>query len=526
MQSFAQHKWCHSSTLWLVRMMHQLTENFLQLGRLQTEWSTSTSDEVQAEEKDRLRKDIRNTVLITHKLQSCHELGALGPDGWIYEAVRLTSLLYCHAIWARVPLYQAAKQACTVHDHTSDSSQVVERQNGCRVTPEMIHAALQNTPMKEVWDRMAGVLYWVLMVSASACHTPVTSTISEGGSPTVEEHSGTVVPRDLLRRRANEMAPRSGSAPATAFPGGFAPPEAPATTMAPHDTWLAQPNTTQAFSDFTFTMDPPSASATTDFAQQSFTSAPMNASASVPVQAHPFGTPGRIFQEYLESTGGVRGSSPSTIDSGRGAGIWTAGHSGPASGTHTPSPPSSVPSSIGVGAFSAINAQPNTSFSYSSNQPYTTAPTSNPGTTTGIMYAPQPQQQQQQATFPSATSPPSQGDNGAAPWESWSGTLFADTTSGAQQSQSFQATPTQSRRTQPQTSTDSHGERGKRMRRAFTAPEHVGQEETAKEQRAFVKRYLTANAVRVSILLRFEHTAAIVGGVVKLGNMEKYLSGS
>ncbi|PSK42103.1 hypothetical protein B9Z65_4017 [Elsinoe australis] len=139
--------YCKRETLKLVVLMHDLTQLVLQLGQLERKMQGAVRAAVF---DDRIRIIIESTHLMPQiSAESTAE------EDWIYESVRLTAVLFCHAVSQRRPLHR--NLACT--------SPIK-----CRVTPTMIQSALKRTPIKPLWGHLAGVLYWVLMIASAACH--------------------------------------------------------------------------------------------------------------------------------------------------------------------------------------------------------------------------------------------------------------------------------------------------------------------------------------------------------------------
>ncbi|KAG8626093.1 hypothetical protein KVT40_006494 [Elsinoe batatas] len=151
LQAIARTPHCSPGTFELVRLMHELIEMV-----------------------SKLRDDERQRRKYSHSHQQsgrrgdgallaiCEQVHAMKPlqmntdseAGWIYESVRLTSLLLCHAVMRRTSL--RASTPCSLRPD-------------CIATPTMIQNAVKRTSIKSVWDHLAGVLYWVLMVAATAC---------------------------------------------------------------------------------------------------------------------------------------------------------------------------------------------------------------------------------------------------------------------------------------------------------------------------------------------------------------------
>jgi hypothetical protein len=100
-------------------------------------------------------------------LPSAHTPGLAISGDWVYEACRIASLIYTAAIVERVPFSTAAgSPVSTLGDpaHPNTPPRLVES----------LYETLERCDMFDVWDDMAGVLYWTSSVGAAAARTPPT----------------------------------------------------------------------------------------------------------------------------------------------------------------------------------------------------------------------------------------------------------------------------------------------------------------------------------------------------------------
>ncbi|PNS20316.1 D-arabinitol dehydrogenase 1 [Sphaceloma murrayae] len=158
MRRLAASTLCRPETLRMVVLMQELTVKVIRLHELEErEMGDILIAKDHALEKARLNDKIWNLILRTHEMPGAVDLHTDSASDWIYETVRLTSLLFCHAVWHRKPLH--ADLQCSL---------------GCRqiITPEKIQEAVLRTPIRTAWGLLTGVMYWVLMIGAAACHDP------------------------------------------------------------------------------------------------------------------------------------------------------------------------------------------------------------------------------------------------------------------------------------------------------------------------------------------------------------------
>lgn len=168
LKAVASSPMCSIPTHRLLYLSLQLTERFLQLDRMKDIASTDVGSTAGEFGKDELEKIIYKISIDIHGLPASSTPGHRGYNDSVYESIRLATLLYCHAILHQVPVHKASGLRCML-DHGA----------GCMSNPDLIQQAICKTNLSDAWDRMAGVLYWVLLVAGAACHKDVKITASE-----------------------------------------------------------------------------------------------------------------------------------------------------------------------------------------------------------------------------------------------------------------------------------------------------------------------------------------------------------
>lgn len=84
-------------------------------------------------------------------------------DRYMFESVRLASLIYAHALANKIPFSEAASQVRS-SDSVSESGEQVESM------PMQIKRALMRTDVSFCWDHLAGVLFWVTLIAGAAAN--------------------------------------------------------------------------------------------------------------------------------------------------------------------------------------------------------------------------------------------------------------------------------------------------------------------------------------------------------------------
>ncbi|KAL9090723.1 MAG: hypothetical protein Q9165_005211 [Trypethelium subeluteriae] len=180
---------CNPHTYELLTEMRDLTNHFCAegktlealeakaQGRGGVESSLAAEDYQQQQEEAR-RKFHRISSRIFQKVARLHS--ALEPDrdetnDWYYEAVRLTSCIYTHALTYHQPFSIAAAALGTTR--ATENGRPVE------VTyPRALMLALIKSGIDDCWADMAGVLFWITLVGSAAGRRqrPATATPTPG----------------------------------------------------------------------------------------------------------------------------------------------------------------------------------------------------------------------------------------------------------------------------------------------------------------------------------------------------------
>lgn len=114
-------------------------------------------------------------------LPSAYTPGLPTSGDWIYEACRLTALIYTAAIIMLVPFSVAAdpyRNPLLSGSRAPRNLQASGHPRMARLT-ESLYQVLERTDMSNLWDNMPGVLYWVCAVGAAAARTPTPITIPQ-----------------------------------------------------------------------------------------------------------------------------------------------------------------------------------------------------------------------------------------------------------------------------------------------------------------------------------------------------------
>lgn len=110
-------------------------------------------------------------------LPSAYTPGLPTSSDWVYEACRLAALIYAAAIIMQVPFSVAADRSCNRMLFDPDHSN--PNHGGHTPLVELLYEVSKLTDISNVWNDMAGVLYWVSAVGAAASRTPATLDMSQ-----------------------------------------------------------------------------------------------------------------------------------------------------------------------------------------------------------------------------------------------------------------------------------------------------------------------------------------------------------
>ncbi|KZM25172.1 hypothetical protein ST47_g3671 [Ascochyta rabiei] len=191
--TIANDAYCSSSALELLCDMRDLTNLFLKHNAALN--ATYDVDAMDIEHLHPIPDDYEARVLeIQMRMASrpsAHTPGVLVSGDWIYEACRITALIYTAAIVMGVPFSVAADPNCV---DLFDTPTYFSRRDSCagsHRTPltEALHETLQRTDTNNLWKNMSGALYWVSAVGAAAARTPSTMNMAQQKKPGADAYS-------------------------------------------------------------------------------------------------------------------------------------------------------------------------------------------------------------------------------------------------------------------------------------------------------------------------------------------------
>lgn len=188
MLHLAKDKFCTPETLALVQLMNRLTNVVVKL-----------SENTISDDDEESHAEICAIAWQVHQYKPQQLTLDASPLDSIYETTRRVALCYAHAIYGRHCLHE--RQRCNWH---LPDGQVCDS-----ISPRMIYCAVRSSPIDVIWNRLAGVLYWILMIgSASAPHS---SALPDDLSqiPTPRQDSKTPSPIDTTRQGRRASTHRS-----------------------------------------------------------------------------------------------------------------------------------------------------------------------------------------------------------------------------------------------------------------------------------------------------------------------------
>jgi hypothetical protein len=97
-------------------------------------------------------------------------------NDFIYEACRIVAIIYAQAIVEQEPFSKVGALHYFpggVGSRATASGTNATSQSAARPLIDQLHEALKNTDLANVWNDMAGVLYWVCAVGAAAARRPI-----------------------------------------------------------------------------------------------------------------------------------------------------------------------------------------------------------------------------------------------------------------------------------------------------------------------------------------------------------------
>lgn len=115
------------------------------------------------------------------QLPSAHTPGIAVSGDWVYEACRITAIIYTTAIAMRIPFSVAANPtyANLLEPSTPSSNWGSDEQFIKPHLTETLYETLQRADTSNVWKSMSGVLYWVSAVGAAAARVPSTMNMAQ-----------------------------------------------------------------------------------------------------------------------------------------------------------------------------------------------------------------------------------------------------------------------------------------------------------------------------------------------------------
>ena len=154
---------CSNETYQLLCDMHELTQTFiLRWGYVSDGYSASAASEIRS--YDAHMQQIYTQRILTLPMKDSE------PSDWVYECVRLTSLILCRSMLQGVPLSESASivpaSSSQLSMNLSPDSYVHD--NGYTML-SALHNALENTDKTDCWGELGGVFLWICLLGGAAC---------------------------------------------------------------------------------------------------------------------------------------------------------------------------------------------------------------------------------------------------------------------------------------------------------------------------------------------------------------------
>ncbi|EUC48923.1 hypothetical protein COCMIDRAFT_23301 [Bipolaris oryzae ATCC 44560] len=168
---------CSTSTRDLLRDMRDLTDLFIsQEAAPETVHNTCKIDAAYWEQRD---AEYSSRIIAIRKrltrLPSAHVPDLPTSNDWIFEACRITALIYTASVMLLLP-FSTTADPCR-NPLVSESEAFNCPGSGASYLnthlSEALFKALRRTAVADVWDKMSGVLYWVSTVGAAATRSSV-----------------------------------------------------------------------------------------------------------------------------------------------------------------------------------------------------------------------------------------------------------------------------------------------------------------------------------------------------------------
>ncbi|KAF4555317.1 Hypothetical protein D9617_2g052730 [Elsinoe fawcettii] len=191
MHDLAKEELCSTDTLMLIQSTHDLTEAIVDCPcETGAKWSPRRTER---------RKKIDALVRALH----IYRPRVLGPESspqdWIYESIRRVALRFAHAVQRQCSL--SSRDACHL--------QLPQGELCGEVTLESIYDAIRGSPTTPLWGRLAGVLYWALLIASASDgrdHLAEDLKFAEPNTPLTPAYSGTYDDHDQPDLVSHETA--------------------------------------------------------------------------------------------------------------------------------------------------------------------------------------------------------------------------------------------------------------------------------------------------------------------------------
>jgi hypothetical protein len=169
-------KCCSKATRSILHDMRKLTDLFLankmELG----------ADSIKEEDEGHRSRALQAYNVTSHdirlrtlSLPSTEHADLSTSNDWVYEACRIAAIIYAEAIVEETPFSKVGDPNYFRGSFNSGLRTTETRSTRrSRTTSlvEKLYEALRRTDLANVWNDMAGVLYWVCAVGAAAARTP------------------------------------------------------------------------------------------------------------------------------------------------------------------------------------------------------------------------------------------------------------------------------------------------------------------------------------------------------------------
>lgn len=167
---------CSPFTCDLLRDMRDLTNLFIaHESALEVQRRVSEVDAAYAKDSD-VEYSSKVTAIRKRltRLPSAHVSNLPTFNDWVYEACRITALIYAASIILRLPFSVTAdpcQNPLVAELEASDCLGSGTSLLDMRLS-ETLYTVLQRTNIADLWNKMSGVFYWVSTVGAAAARSP------------------------------------------------------------------------------------------------------------------------------------------------------------------------------------------------------------------------------------------------------------------------------------------------------------------------------------------------------------------